>query len=148
MPSYFAYGSNMSRSRLEQRVGAVHLHGAARLHAHRHRFSKLGQDGTGKGNVEPHEGSVVWGVVYELADDQFARLTEFEFGYRHAVLAVALAESGRSVSASSFVALNIVEALEPSTEYIEHYRIGMAEHGIPKQYRQRLLGRFAPRRPT
>lgn len=140
MPSYFAYGSNMSRLRLEQRVGLVQVLGRGRLDGHRHRFSKLGRDGTGKGNIEPHEHASVWGVLYELEDGQLARLTEFEFGYRHTLVPVALtAESGRAVGASSFAALQIVEALEPTAAYIEHYQIGMAEHGIPQDYRQQLL---------
>ncbi|PRP96164.1 gamma-glutamylcyclotransferase family protein [Enhygromyxa salina] len=143
MPTYFAYGSNMSRVRLEHRVGVVQSLGRARLSEHRHRFSKLGNDGSGKGNIEPHADASVWGVAYELDDDQFARLTEFESGYRHTVLVVELAASGMSVSASSFVALNIVEALEPRADYIEHYRIGMAEHEIPIDYRRQLLGTLA-----
>jgi gamma-glutamylcyclotransferase len=140
VPSYFAYGSNMSRLRLEQRVGGVVVLGCARLDGHCHRFSKLGRDGTGKGNIEPRADASVWGVVYELGDDQLARLTEFEFGYGPAILTVALAAApGRVVTASSFAALNVVDALEPSAEYIEHYLIGMAEHGIPAHYRQALL---------
>lgn len=140
MPSYFAYGSNMSRLRLEQRVGLVQVLGCGRLDGHHHRFSKLGRDGTGKGNIEPREDASVWGVLYELGDDQLARLTEFEFGYRPAILTVALAaDPGRAVRASSFSALNVVDALEPTIEYIEHYLIGMAEHGIPDHYRQELL---------
>jgi gamma-glutamylcyclotransferase (GGCT)/AIG2-like uncharacterized protein YtfP len=140
VPSYFAYGSNMSRLRLEHRVGAVHVLGCARLDGHVHRFSKLGRDGTGKGNIEARDAGSVWGALYELEDDQLARLTEFEFGYRHTILAVTLAaESGRLVTASSFTALTVVDALEPTAEYIQHYRIGMAEHGVPVHYRQHVL---------
>lgn len=133
----------MSRLRLEQRVGVVQVLGRARLEGHRHRFSKLGRDGTGKGNIESWPDVSVWGVVYELELDQVTRLEAFESGYRRTVVAVALASGdsgdGGAVRAMTFVALNIVEGLEPSAEYIEHYRVGMVEHGIPLAYQQSLF---------
>jgi hypothetical protein len=134
----------MSRLRLEQRVGVVQVLGRARLEGHRHRFSKLGRDGTGKGNIESWLDVSVWGVVYELELDQVTRQEVFESGYRRTVVAVALASGhsggdGGAVRAMTFVASNIVEGLEPSAEYIEHYRVGMVEHGIPLAYQQSLF---------
>ncbi len=134
---YFAYGSNMSRSRIEARLGAVVDLGRARCPARLHRFSKLGRDGTGKGNIEVDGGALVWGVVYELDAAQFERLVEFEFGYRVVELGL---ERG---SALSFEALRPAPGLAPSREYLEHYVAGVREHRIPEDYLAAVLGEFA-----
>lgn len=142
MPRYFAYGSNMSRARLELRVGRVGLLGRAKLDAHRHRFSKLGVDGTGKGNVEVHDAASVWGVAYELDDAQLARLTQFEFGYRMCALNIELDAHG-TLDALSYQALTVVDGLAPTPAYLEHYLIGMREHELPVRYREQVLAEFA-----
>ncbi|PRP96754.1 hypothetical protein ENSA5_35280 [Enhygromyxa salina] len=135
---YFAYGSNMSRARLEQRVGPTLVLGPARLEGYRHRFSKLGTDGSGKGNIELHLGESVWGVVYELDDRQLARLVDFELGYRQTSLPVPLV-GATATRVTSFEAHTIVPGLAPTSAYVEHYVIGMREHGIPDDYRMRIL---------
>lgn len=147
MPLYFAYGSNMSRARLEQRVGGVELIGRAQLHSHRHRFSKLGTDGTGKGNVEPLPGELVWGVVYELAPAQLELLDEFETGYRAIELALQLRDTGQAiVRALSYQALRVVEGLQPTEAYVRHYIAGMREHALPTAYCAAVLGERWPER--
>jgi gamma-glutamylcyclotransferase len=142
VPHYFAYGSNMSRSRLETRVGAVRVLGRGQLHTHRHRFSKLGRDGTGKGNVEARSGESVWGVVYELDSHQLARLAGFELGYREESFEIDLHGRGELVRTTSYQALKIVPGLTPTPGYLEHYLVGMREHGIPEDYRELILGQI------
>lgn len=141
MPRYFAYGSNMSRARLEARVERVRVVGPAVLEDHRHRFSKLGFDGTGKGNVEDHSRAQVWGVVYELDEAQLRRLAGFEGGYREAQLRVALA-SGEGLLTHSFRAHDITEGLAPAPDYLGHYLQGMREHALPEHYVEAVLGEW------
>ncbi|HVH97760.1 MAG TPA: gamma-glutamylcyclotransferase family protein [Enhygromyxa sp.] len=138
---YFAYGSNMSRARLEGRLGRVVDLGRARCAARRHRFSKLGLDGTGKGNIELAEAELVWGVVYELDAAQLERLTGLELGYRRVELEVELEMIG-PVRTASFEALLPTQDLAPTREYLEHYVVGMREHGIPDAYLAAVLGEF------
>lgn len=147
VPHYFAYGSNMSRARLEDRVGSVRDLGRARLNAYRHGFSKLGSDGTGKGNIERPQpdrldGEQVWGVLYEIDERQLERLHDFEFGYRSRALEIRL-DAGRRLSTVSYEALEPKPGLVPTPEYLEHYRQGMLEHGIPAGYVDAVLGEFA-----
>lgn len=137
---YFAYGSNMSRARLEARVGWVRDFGRAQLHGYRHRFSKLGQDGTGKGNIEAEGGAWVWGVLYELSAEQFETLRGFEGGYRSIQLTARSPVDATPRRALSFVAERIVAELSPTPAYLEHYRVGMREHGVPADYVAELLG--------
>lgn len=136
---YFAYGSNMSRARLEARVGSVHDHGRARLDDYVHRFSKLGRDGTGKGNIERAPGRSCWGVLYELDAAQLERLIDFEMGYGATTLRVhPVLGDARPCPALSFVAHEIVAELRPKAAYVEFYRQGMVEHGIPESYVQMI----------
>jgi gamma-glutamylcyclotransferase len=134
---YFAYGSNMSRSRIEARLGRVVDLGRARCPARTHRFSKLGRDGTGKGNIEPAAGGVVWGVVYEIDALQLDRLVEVEFGYR--VIGVEL-DLEVLAPAVTFEALQPKAGLAPTREYIDHYIAGIREHRIPEDYLAAVLG--------
>lgn len=139
MTPYFAYGSNMSTPRLVQRVGEVRILGSARLEGYEHRFSKRGNDGTAKGNVERVDGAVVWGVLYELAAEQLVRLRGFESGYRQVGFSISF--NAAPVHAVSFEALEIVRGLEPTPAYLSHYLEGMREHRLPPDYQRQLFVR-------
>ncbi len=137
MLDYFAYGSNMLRARLEARVGAVIVIGAALLHDYAHAFNKRGRDGTGKGNISPAPGQMVHGVLYRLERAQFERLAQFEGGYRRVELNVRQRE--QALYAHSFQALAPVTFLRPTAEYVDYYVAGMREHDLPEDYQQRVL---------
>lgn len=128
----------MSRARLQARLGAVEDRGRAVLHDWRHRFSKRGGDGTGKGNIEPVTGSVVHGVLYVLTRSQLDRLVTFEGGYALAELPVH--RRGIGELAATFVARPPVAPLRPAPFYVAHYVVGMREHGIPSRYAEEILG--------
>jgi len=72
----FAYGSNMCRGRLL--AHRVHPEGPgvrARLSGYALHFNKRSTaDGSGKANVELHEGGTVWGVLYVIPDEDLAVL--------------------------------------------------------------------------
>jgi cation transport regulator ChaC len=75
----FGYGSNMCSGRF--RAYAVSPEGegrAALLPAYRLVFNKRSQDGSGKANVEPHESSHVWGVLYTIPDADLETLDRGE----------------------------------------------------------------------
>lgn len=138
MPHYFAYGSNLSRARLEARVGAVRVVGRAQLEAYRHRFSKLGRDGTAKGNIEQNRDTAVWGVIYDLDGAQHERLIEFESGYRQSTLEVRN-DRGELIRITSFEANKIISGILPTAEYLAHYVNGMREHRLPAKYQAEVL---------
>lgn len=129
---YFAYGSNMSSARLESRVGPVQIVGVGVLDDYRHAFNKHGSDGTAKGNVEPVSGAQVWGVVYELSDDQFEQLDVIEGGYRR--IDVEVDVDGETVSAITYTAIAPEAGLRPTAAYLEAYERGIREHEIPPSY--------------
>ncbi len=77
---YFAYGSNMQRKRLEDRVGKVVFIGKARLEDYELDFSKKSKDGSGKANITEKVNSIVEGAIFQLSVDQLKMLDKFE-GY-------------------------------------------------------------------
>lgn len=137
MLCYFAYGSNMWRARIEERLGPVTVLGASVLPGYAHSFSKLGRDGTGKGNITEALDSEVHGVLYRLSTLQISWLAVIEGGYRSVELAVRC--SGARVPAVSFQALAPVSAPVPTAAYLACYERGMEEHGLPDHYRARIL---------
>lgn len=112
--------------------------GRAVLRDWRHRFGKLGADGTGKGHIEPDPRDVVHGVVYQLAAHQLDTLGGFEGGYRRAELVVRVGDEVLAVH--TFLALDPGHPPPPSPTYLGHYAAGMAEHRLPASYARRVLG--------
>lgn len=124
----------MSRPRLEARVGAVDVLGWASLEGYRHAFSKCGEDGSGKGNIELDASGIVHGVLYELVAAQVEALHPYENGYRTVEVDVVVRAASRSLRAITYEALEPRIGLAPTPDYVAHYRRGMAEHGLPDDY--------------
>jgi hypothetical protein len=119
----------MCRDRLEKRVGPVVDHGAATLGGYTHRFSKPGNDGTAKGNIEVADGGRVRGVIYGLTAAQVESLSEFEGGYRRIQVVAALGASE----------VEAVAVVRPTAAYLGYYRRGIEEHGIELAYYESLV---------
>lgn len=137
MPFYFAYGSNMRQTRLEERVDAVESGRRATLVDYAHSFAKLGADGTGKGTILPARGYRVEGVVYRMTGAQLAELCKYEPGYCRIVVEVITATG--IVSAVTFQAIQLHDGLRPMPWYVDHYLAGMAEHPFPADYVDAIL---------
>lgn len=73
MPLYFAYGANMDAAAMAQRCPASKLIGRGRLQRHRFIIMKEGW-----ASVVRAPGSVVWGVVWELALSDVPALDRYE----------------------------------------------------------------------
>jgi gamma-glutamylcyclotransferase len=132
----FAYGSNMCSGRFR----AYHLRpeGAGRgalLTGYRLLFNKASTDRSGKANVEAHEGSETWGVLYEISDADLRTLDDGEVGYRRLKLPV-LATDNVESHAWVYVAVttNSDAALRPYTWYKRFLVEGAREHGLPAEY--------------
>ncbi len=118
----------MHRARLEARVGDVIDRGWVTLRRYRHSFQKLGSDGTAKGTIVATSEQVVHGVLYEIDDHQLGVLTRREGGYRRIEVDI------DGAATFTFEAVRLVDGLQPSDDYLEHYFAGMTEHGLPEQY--------------
>jgi len=137
---YFSYGSNMSRSRLEKRVGKVKHLGKATLKGYTLRLNKKGQDGTGKANIVPKSQTQTEGVLFELSHRQLLKLDPFEGAPRHyeRKRVQLLNDKGERIEAITYIAKQkwtVKKALQPSKEYLNHILQGARENQIKIEFR-------------
>lgn len=137
LPSYFAYGSNMSSARLLARVPGATTQGAARLVDWRLRFDKPSRDGSTKANVAPEVGSVVWGVVWSLPAHGWSLLDGFEPGYDRIPCQISAA-SGRISTAQLYAFRGPTGDGLPFDWYLAHLMEGAREHALPVDYLEGL----------
>lgn len=134
MRNYFAYGSNMSLARLQERVGEVALRGTAQLAGYVHSFDHRGRDGTAKGNITAASSESMLGVLYGLSDEQVQLLAPYEGGYEMISLELQLVATSSRIDGYSYVSRLSTFGLSPLPAYLEHYYNGMLEHGFPQAY--------------
>jgi len=140
---YFAYGSNMSTSRLRARVPSAQCVGVAELAGHRLEFHKVGMDGSAKCDASGtgSDDDVVIGVVFRIDEREKPLLDEFEGlgrGYREKQVSV-LARSEERLDAFTYCATWIDDSLRPFDWYRQHVLRGAAEHGLPDPYVRRIM---------
>ena len=137
----FAYGSNMCRGRLKAyKVNPQGSGVPAVLRGYRLRFNKRStKDGSGKANIEQHEGCEVWGVVYEIPDKELDLLDGGEVGYERCNISVHTSE-GVADEAWVYVASapDPDPALRPYTWYKRFLVDGSLQHRLPEAYIQML----------
>jgi gamma-glutamylcyclotransferase (GGCT)/AIG2-like uncharacterized protein YtfP len=85
---YFAYGSNLARRRMRERVPGAQTRGRALLLGWRLVADKPGRDGSGKVNLVREAGGRVWGALWELREEALVVLDGFEGGYARVAVGV------------------------------------------------------------
>src|SRR5262245_18836472 len=79
---YFAYGSNLDPAQIRERAPGHRVVGMAALRDHSLEFPLYSPNwGGGVASVRPHRGDTVWGIVYDVTDEDFATLDRHE-GFR------------------------------------------------------------------
>jgi hypothetical protein len=119
---------------LEGRVGVVIDHGTATLSDYNIVFNKLSIDKSGKTNIAPEEQQNVFGVLYEMSDEQLKMLDESEKGYVRVPMIVDV--GGKPTEVQTYVAMEerISNDLLPTSEYLSYLIDGAVEHNFPKEY--------------
>ncbi len=136
---YFAYGSNMKRSYLEERIGTVEDCGIATLKDNRIAFNKESKkDGTGKTNILPTEHEDVFGVIYKMSEEQLKLLDGIEGGYVRILMLVEF--EGKMTEVQTYVASphRINNDLLPTTDYLQNLIDGARDHRFPQTYQDHL----------
>lgn len=127
---YFAYGSNMSTRRLQERIERARPFGRGRWPGMELAFNKLGVDGSGKANLVERPGAHAWGVLFELHPEDWPTLDRFEPGYTRSTCQVQL-ESDALIEAQVYLAVPPLVATPPHDWYRDHLLTGAEEHGLP-----------------
>jgi len=140
---YFAYGSNMSLRRLQQRTPSAKALGQFTLSCHDLRFHKAGQDGSGKCDAF-YTGSaddLVYGVVFELAAAEKYILDQAEDlggGYEEKQVYV-VNKAGLFIESAIYYATLIDADLKPYSWYKNHVITGAKESNLAGEYIERIM---------
>ncbi len=133
---YFAYGSNLSRQRLQARVPGAVAMGAARLPHWALCFDKHGRDGSAKASIRRAVGQEVWGAVYRIDPEERSPLDAAEgLGIEYSLCEVQVQTGlGCSQDAYTYVALRRKQGLRVEQWYLNHIIVGIAEHRLPRSW--------------
>lgn len=134
---YFAYGSNLSVARLQERVSTAERMGAARLPGHRLVCNKPGHDGSGKANLVVDPQDHVWGALYQLEPSQLETLDRFEGGYERVQVCVE-GRAGALHDALSYRSDQRIDDPVPFDWYRRLILDGARSHGLPAAWLARL----------
>lgn len=135
---YFAYGSNMSISRLKHRTPSARRLGYHILWRHILRFHKSSQDGSGKCDAyfTGNDDDCVFGVLFEIEAIEKPALDTVEglgYGYQEKTVTL-LSPDGDKVEAMTYYAINIDSSLNPYSWYLNHVLVGAKESELPEKY--------------
>ncbi|HCT3489993.1 gamma-glutamylcyclotransferase [Klebsiella variicola] len=135
---YFAYGSNMSTSRLRERVPSAEALGCFALGGHDLRFHKPSKDGSGKCDayLTKNAVNIIYGVLFKIDPKEKPALDKAEglgYGYNQKEITVT-ASDGSLVTAVTYVATKIDNNQKPYSWYVNHVLVGAREASLPPQY--------------
>ncbi len=136
---YFAYGSNLSKGRKQERTGLIRRAVRARLRNCRLAFNKEASGGGVYANVVPEEGSEVWGVIYLCNPTAMTQLDRYEgvMGGHYVKVSVTVElEDGSLCDAETYIAGEdyIVSEGTPDDWYLDFILTGAIQHELPEDY--------------
>lgn len=137
---YFAYASNMEPQRFRRLCPGGTMVGPARLPGHRLAFSRYSrQRRGGSADVVPDPESEVWGVLYEVAEDDLAAMDRSEgvpAAYRREVVTV-VDQAEEERQAITYMANRTGDFL-PHKEYLRVIVRGAEARALPPEYTESL----------
>jgi len=101
---------------------------------HAIKFNKKSIDGSGKTNIIGENTSKVFGIIYELTDEQIKLLDKIEAGYKKSTVDTLL--EGNTVRADTYFAIpkKTDNNLLPTRDYLSFLILGAKEHNFPEDY--------------
>lgn len=134
---YFAYGSNLNRRQVQERLGRVPEARRALLAGWRLCFNKQGRPTYA--NIVRSQGGEVWGVLYRCTATDLERMDRFEgvpaAHYRRIAVQVETCE-GECLTAVSYDACpeRVTREQLPDRAYAMRILEGARESGLPEAY--------------
>lgn len=145
---YFAYGSNMSVKRLNDRKIHTDKVGIGELRDYKLVCNKKSMDQSLKFNIESSKGSQVYGVMYRVPESDMPKLDEFEgalHGDKHYIREMmTIIYNGEEQQAATYICTcteNIDNSgkNKPYSWYVHHALIGACEAGIDHDYIKKYI---------
>ncbi|HEX9236553.1 MAG TPA: gamma-glutamylcyclotransferase family protein [Actinomycetota bacterium] len=148
---YFAYGSNMDPNHMTSRVPSAQLVGPARLDGFRLEFNVYSTEWEGgAANLELDQGSHVWGVLWEIPEEETPGLDAFQghptFFRREDV--VAEGPEGPMIAWTYRVAHQERAYVRPTDEYLNRLISAIRQHGLPPEALDEVDRAARPPRPS
>ena len=138
---YFAYGSNMLISRLQERVSSAVFAERVVLKGYDIVFDKVGSFcGTGKCGIVPSDdkNACVYGVVFDMDEAELPDLDYYEGlgnGYEREVITVhSLSDSEKPIQAVSYIPTVRDPTVKPFDWYNALVIAGLKQHDFPLEY--------------
>ncbi len=137
---YFAYGSNMDDRQMKTRCPSARFLTVARLPGYRLAFTIFSSKrNCGCADIVADPSGTVFGILYEISQEDIARLDVFEGvpggHYRRITLNVIL-DDGRRISTEAYVvARKSKTPIPPSKQYMGLLISAAVKRSFPKQYR-------------
>lgn len=135
MGRYFAYGSNMDPRVMERTVPTAKVVGPGRLDGYRLEFNVYSDRWEGgAANLEADPNGRVWGVVWEMEDDDLDSLDTFSGHptyYRREEIEVEIAEGRRQCI--TFRIAHQRGYVRPTNAYIARLRGAVRMQGLPPE---------------
>jgi cation transport regulator ChaC len=141
---YFAYGSNLSRARMEERTGRIRQAVRCFLPDFRLAFNKrASKPGEIYANIIPSEGDRVWGVTYLCGQGAMEKLDKCEGvsgGHYYRKSVEVIVDDGSIFSAIAYIAGEdfVIAESRPSDEYLNHILNGARKHELPEAYIEQI----------
>jgi gamma-glutamylcyclotransferase (GGCT)/AIG2-like uncharacterized protein YtfP len=132
---YFAYGSNMDPRIMQRTVPEAAVIGPGRLNGFRLEFNVYSDRWEGgAANLEPDENAHLWGVVWDIEEDDLARLDTFvghPTFYRREDVAVTLANE--TVECVTYRVAHQRGYVRPTNSYLARVRGAIRMQGLPPE---------------
>ena len=132
MVKYFAYGSNMSFARIKERIKSVEPGVIGKLEDYSFTCNKIGGVRSAKANIEPKKGETVWGIIYELTEEEIKELDMYEGGYKR--IKVTLETSNGLTNAYTYISQQTSDNINADSWYKDYIIEGAEEYDLPAQY--------------
>ncbi len=147
---YFAYGSNMNRDRMKERIGHIPQFQSAILKYYRLMFNKTSlkadNEDIGFANIveTKNESDIVEGLLYNFTEDDFDKLDVYEgvkdgHYYKATVQVITnnRKDKGKQVEAITYISNRTKEGLKPPQWYLNHLLKG--KDSLSDEYYKKLL---------
>jgi gamma-glutamylcyclotransferase (GGCT)/AIG2-like uncharacterized protein YtfP len=139
---YFAYGSNLDPIQMRDRCPGSRPHSIARLDHYRLHFdgAAANWDDNAAANITPAYDGQVWGMLYEINENDLASLDEYEsapMNYQRFLVTVTRT-TGDTCEAIVYLR-HPQQQGSPSPSYINTILAGAVTHDLPVSYIHRLL---------
>jgi hypothetical protein len=136
MAYYFAYGARMSSSHMLQTSPNARAVGAASLAGHRLEFNVRSRDlGGGAANAIPDRDRRLWGVLWEVPDDELTGFDSFRGEAKSDTHGIDVEVQGPDgpVTARTMILASDAGFVRPTDAYLNLLHAGARAHGLPDE---------------